>query len=623
MQIFRIYTNVLGALSDEKPLVITLVTSNLALACAQFAEPVLFGRIIDRLTLSQNSSVAIGFADISPLILTWAGFGLFIILAAVLVALHSERLAHRRRLGVMARFFEHVMHLPFSFHSKIHSGRVLKVMLEGANGMSGLWLSFFRDNCASFAALFVLLPMSVIINWRLGSLLLFLVLGFGTLTSFVLRRTETLQQRVERFHSDFAERATDALGNIPVIQSFTRIEAEARDMRAITANLLSAQMPVLSWWAFMAVATRASATLTILAIFITGTWLHFQNLASIGEIVTFMGFATMLIGRLEQVVGFINFLFLQVPKLQEFFDILETEAAVKDHPGARDIGRSNGVIGFENVDFSYDARRKAVDNVELRATRGETIALVGATGSGKSTTLSLLHRVYDVDHGRITLDGLDLRDITLKSLRQNIGVVFQEPMLFARSIEENLRVGKPDATPEELALALERAQAADFVARQPDGLATIVGERGRSLSGGERQRIAIARALLKDPPIMIFDEATSALDANTERELQAALDAATQGRTTFVIAHRLATIQKATRILMFDQGKIIETGTFDELLAKGGKFATLAKGQFLGKQTEPDMRQQEDADAQSVGLGLYRFNGLWRRRSLDRHFQIL
>ncbi len=581
MQIFRIYTKVLGALRDEKLLVITLVIANLALACAQFAEPVLFGRIIDRLTRSQSSNEPIGFSDISPLILAWAGFGLFIILAAVLVALHSDRLAHRRRLGVMAQFFEHVLHLPFSFHSKIHSGRVLKVMLEGANGMSGLWLSFFRDNCASFAALFVLLPMSVFINWRLGSLLFVLVIGFGTLTSFVLRRTETLQQKVERFHSDFAERATDALGNIPVIQSFTRIEAEAQDMRAITQRLLSAQLPVLSWWAFMAVATRASATLTILAIFITGTWLHFQNLASIGEIVTFMGFATMLIGRLEQVVGFINFLFLQVPKLQEFFDILETDAAVRDRPGAIDIGRSTGVVGFEHVGFSYDTRRKAVDDVNFAATRGETIALVGATGSGKSTTLSLLHRVYDVDLGRITLDGVDLRDISLKSLRQNIGVVFQEPMLFARSIEENLRVGKPDATEAELVLALERAQAAEFVARQPDGLATIVGERGRSLSGGERQRIAIARALLKDPPIMIFDEATSALDANTERELQAALDAATKGRTTFVIARRLATIRKATRILMYDNGKIVESGSFEQLVAADGAFAKLAKGQFL------------------------------------------
>jgi ATP-binding cassette subfamily B protein len=164
--------------------------------------------------------------------------------------------------------------------------------------------------------------------------------------------------------------------------------------------------------------------------------------------------------------------------------------------------------------------------------------------------------------------------------------VFQEPMMFSRSIEENLRVGKADATQSEIQLALDRAQAAEFVSRQPDGLAAVVGERGRTLSGGERQRLAIARALLKDPPILIFDEATSALDATTERQLQAALEAATQGRTTFIIAHRLATVRNATRILVFDQGSIVESGTFDDLIRRGGRFATLARAQFMDAAAE-------------------------------------
>jgi ATP-binding cassette subfamily B protein len=213
---------------------------------------------------------------------------------------------------------------------------------------------------------------------------------------------------------------------------------------------------------------------------------------------------------------------------------------------------------------------------------GRTIALVGATGSGKSTTLSLLHRVFDPQGGRILIDGRDIRDMTLASLRDNIGVVFQEPFLFARSIEENLRIGKPDASPAEIEAALDRAQASLFVAGQPDGMATLVGERGRNLSGGERQRLAIARALLKDPPIMILDEATSALDANTERQLQDALENAMRGRTTFVIAHRLATIRHADQILVFDGGRVVETGAFDDLIARQGVFASLARAQFLG-----------------------------------------
>ena len=236
---------------------------------------------------------------------------------------------------------------------------------------------------------------------------------------------------------------------------------------------------------------------------------------------------------------------------------------------------------FEHVTFSYDGVRNAVSNVTFNVQPGETVALVGATGSGKSTTLGLLHRVFDPAEGRVLVDGMDIRDLKLVALRRNIGVVFQEPMLFARSIEENLRIGNPEASAEELDQALERAQAKDFIGRQTEGLATRVGERGRSLSGGERQRLSIARALLKDPPIMIFDEATSALDATTERQIQAALDAATKGRTTFVIAHRLSTIRNADRIFVFDGGRIVESGNFDELVERNGRFAVLARAQFM------------------------------------------
>ncbi len=581
MNFVRTYLRVLKELGSESRIAIILVLANLALAAAQFAEPILFGRIIDKLAEAQKSDVPLQWEALAPLIAAWVGFGLFTIAAAVLVALHSDRLSHRRRLAVMGAYFEHVLHLPLSFHTASHSGRLLKGMLDGAAGMASIWLSFFRENCASILALFVMLPLSLFLNWRLAGLLIVLVFFFGLLTAYVLRRTEGLQSRVESYITDLAERASDALGNVPVIQSFTRVETETRAMRQIISDVLNAQMPVLSWWALAAVATRASATITLVGIFLLGTWLHLQGLATIGEIVMFMSFATMLIGRLEQIVGFANWSFLLIPKLNEFFEVIDTKPVVHDRPNARDIGKLRGRVAFENVTFSYDSRRTAVSDVSFVVEPGETVAFVGSTGSGKSTTLSLLHRVFDPLHGAITIDGIDIRDMTLVSLRANIGVVFQEPMLFARSIEENLRVGKPDASEEDVRLALERAQASDFVSRQSDGLETMVGERGRSLSGGERQRISIARALLKDPPIMIFDEATSALDATTERQLQKALDAATAGRTTFIIAHRLATVRNATRILVFDQGRIVESGSFEELVAQGGRFAELARAQFM------------------------------------------
>ena len=580
MPLLKLYLRVLRLLGPEGRIAVILTIANLALAAAQFAEPVLFGRIIDRLSADQAGQRLSSFSELTPLLGAWALFGLFSIAASALVALHAERVAHRRRLAVMALYFEHALHLPVSFHANVHSGRSLKVMLEGANGMAWLWLSFFRENCVALIALLILLPASLFLNWQLALLLIVLICVFGALTGFVLRRTFDLQGSVETFNSNLAERASDAFGNISVIQSFTQVERETNALRRIIESVLAAQMPVLSWWALAAVGSRAAATFTLLGIFLLGTWLHIHGLASIGQIVTFMNLAVMLVARLDQIVGFSNTLILQAPRLRDYFQVLDTEPLVVDSASAREPGRLAGRVSFENVSFAYDSRYPAVENVSFDVAPGETIALVGPTGSGKSTTLGLLHRVFDPDAGRIAIDGIDIRDMTLIGLRRNIGVVFQEPMLFARTIEENLRVGKPDASPAEIAQALEYAQATDFVARQNDGLGTMVGERGRTLSGGERQRVAIARALLKNPPILIFDEATAALDATTEQQLQRALDTATEGRTTFVIAHRLATIRHATRIFVFDRGRIVEVGTFDELIARDGRFAILARAQF-------------------------------------------
>ncbi len=601
MSMFTIYLRVLGQLGSEKRLGVFLALANLFLAVAAFAEPVLFGKIIDVLTKTAGTGAKPTWADLTTLMLAWVGFGVFTILAGVYVALHADKLAHRRRLAVMANYFEHALTLPIAYHTATHSGRVLKVMLDGTSGMWGLWLSFFREHCASIVALFVLLPFTMWLNWQMGLLLVVLVIFFGALTAFVLRKTEKLQGSVERYHSDLAERASDALGNVPVIQSFTRIETEVRGLHNTIKSLLDAQMPVLSWWALATIATRASATLTVLSIFSLGTWLYMQGLTTVGEIVTFTSFATMLIGRLEQVVGFVNFIFMQAPKLREFFEVMDTLPQVRDKPDGKHAERLTGQISFNNVSFSYDGKRPAVLDVSFDVAPGETIAIVGSTGSGKSTTLGLLHRAFDPQSGGISADGIDLRDYTLGSLRRNIGVVFQEPMLFARTIRENLLVGKPDATEDEMRDAIERAQASEIMGRQSDGLDTMVGERGRTLSGGERQRISIARALLKNPPILILDEATSALDATTEAKLQKALDEVMKGRTTFVIAHRLATIRNATRILVFEQGQVVESGSFEELVAKGGRFAALARAQYLAGSEAKDGAVKKVKKAVKVG----------------------
>ena len=580
MSFFSLYRRVLQNLGSDGRLGWFLAIANVTLAIAQFAEPVLFGRVVDTLTRAAANDGS-AWANLWRLLLLWIGFGLFTIVCGTLVALYADRLAHRRRLAVLTGYFEHVLQLPMVFHGQVHSGRLMKIMLQGTDALWALWLSFFRDHLAAFVSLLILMPLALWINWRLAILLIVLCALFAVLTALVLRKTETMQRKVQDQHSDLAERASDALGNIALVQSFARVESEVTALRNASERLLAVQFPVLSWWAMVAVATRAATTLTILSIILLGSWLFQQGLISIGEIVTFMAFSGMVIVRLEQAVSFVNRMAMDAAKLREFFDVLDTIPAMHDRAGAIEPGRMTGRVEFADVSFSYDGKRPAVADLNFTALPGETVALVGATGAGKSTALALLHRAFDPQSGNVKIDGVDIKDIKLAGLRRNIGVVFQESMLFNRSIEENMRVGRPDADIDQLRAAAARAQALDFIEGNVEGFDAKVGERGRALSGGERQRLSIARALLKDPPILILDEATSALDAATESRVLVALDEVMKNRTTFVIAHRLATIRKATRILVFEGGRIVEAGTFDELFSLGGRFTQLTKAQFM------------------------------------------
>ncbi len=529
MSLLRLYTRVLDLLGKEARLGWILAGANLLLAGAQFAEPVLFGRIVDVLS-GKPSGGPLGSSPAWMLLAAWAAFGLFTILCSATVALHADRLAHRQRQAVLTDYFEHIMQLPLTFHTGTHSGRLMKVMLNGTDSLWRLWLGFFREHFAAIMSLVVLLPLAFYINWRLAILLFVLCVVFTVLTTLVVRKTYGMQNEVEAHYSDLSARASDALGNVALVQSFVRVNAEVQGLRFVADKLLAVQMPVLSWWALVTVITRASTTITVLAIFTVGIVLHEQGLTSVGEIVMFVSFATLLIQKLEQVVGFINNVFMEAPRLQEFFNVLD---AVRDRPDAIDTGRLAGLVEFNDVSFSYDGKRPAVEDLSFTALPGQTIAMVGPTGAGKSTAIALLHRAFDPQSGFIKIDGMDVRGLTLTALRRNIGVVFQEALLFNRTIADNLRVGKPDATDQELRTAAARAQALEFIERSEQEFESNAGERGRMLSGGERQRLSIARALLKDPPILILDEATSALDAVTEAKVNAALDGGDEGAHHF------------------------------------------------------------------------------------------
>jgi len=334
MALLRLYIRVLDLLGKEARLGWLLAVANLLLAVAQFAEPVLFGRIIDVLSANPGPSTAAAIPAASPWPRRAAGvaFGLFTIVCGALVALHADRLAHRQRQAVLTGYFEHIMQLPLTFHTGTHSGRLMKVMLQGTDALWRLWLSFFREHFAAIVSLVVLLPLSLYLNWRLAILLFVLCVVFTLLTTLVVRKTYGMQMEVEEHYGDLAARASDALGNVALVQSFVRVEAEVAGLRGVADKLLAAQMPVLSWWALVTVMTRASTTITVLAIFTVGIYLHGEGLTTVGEIVMFVAFATLLIQKLEQVVAFINSVFMEAPRLQEFFDVLNAVPAVRDRP---------------------------------------------------------------------------------------------------------------------------------------------------------------------------------------------------------------------------------------------------------------------------------------------------
>ncbi len=574
-----VYKRVLGLLSPVKFTAWTLTLANLALATVPFLEPILFGKTIDLLTQASQRGAEATFSDGVMIFGIWLFVGISSISIGTLVSLHADRLAHRLRLEVMADYFAHLLQLHLAYHRDTHSGRLLSIMLQGCDQLFNLWLNMFRSHLSTFVALLVLLPLTLFLNWKLALVLIIFTVITSIFTAYVTHHTHAAQNEVQDRHTELAQQAGDAIGNVLLVQSFVRQAAELRQLRKVIEQVLHAQFPVLNWWAVVSVLSGAASTITVIAIFALGAWLNLKGEASVGEIVTFMGFANHLIGRIGEAVSFTNNLFMQAPALAQFFDVLDVRSNVVELPYAKPLGTVKGDVSFKDVTFSYDSGKKAVEHISFEVKAGQTIALVGETGAGKSTVMGLLLRQYDPQEGAILVDDVCIKDVTIDSLRANVGVVFQENLLFFRTIEENLLVGKPDASQDEIIQAAKMAQAHDFILRQPKGYQTHIGERGSNLSGGERQRLAIARVLLKNPPLLILDEATSALDSTTEAKVQQAFQTLKEGRTTFIIAHRLATIRNADMILVFKQGHIIERGTYDELYQQNGFFTELILSQ--------------------------------------------
>ena len=569
---FKVYARVLAQLAPHWRAAAALCAANVALVAVGFVEPILFGHVIGGLD---------GAGPSTGNILAWAGMGVLGIMAGMATSVVADRLAHRLRLRVIGRTYGHVLQLPPAHSARYPTGTLMKTLWGGADEMFWLWLGLFRDHLGTVLCLVGLLPVALLLNPALGGVLVVLAVVFSFTATLTIRRTQEGQRRAEDAHSAMAAQVGDVLGNAPLIRAFGRAPVEAADFGRLAGDVVRHQFPVLGWWAGVTVMNRVASTVATVAVVGLGAWLHGRGQATTADVVTFMGFAGMLIGRLEGAVGIVARMGGILPRLEDFFAILDAASTVPDPAGQPELPAGPGRVEFRGVRFAYPGGPNVLDGVDLVAEPGETVALVGMTGSGKSTAMSLLQRLWDPDGGAVMVDGHDLRDVSLASLRDRIGTVPQDTMLLNRTIGENLRVGRPDATQAEVEAAARLAEAHDFIMRQPLGYNTLVGERGAALSGGQRQRLAIARTLLRDPRILVLDEATSALDGATEEKVVRAMQAAAAGRTTFVIAHRLATIKDADRILFFRDGVVAEAGTFDELVARNGLFAALARTQLL------------------------------------------
>jgi len=563
---FQVYKRALTLLAEERWAAIAVGAAAMVNAAVLLAEPVLFGRVVDALS---------GGREAFPIIALWAAIGLFGIVAGTGVSVAADRLAHRRRLAAMAQAFERGIILPISYHAEKGSGAVVRTILAGSDTLFWTWLSFLREQLTALVGILMMVPLVIRMNGTMALILGALAVLYVAANVLVARKTSKGQAAVEQYHINVAGRVGDVLGNVTVVQSYARLSAEMQAMRAVMGELLAAQYPVLTWWGLVTVLTRAAATVTVVVILSVGALLVARKEATAGDIVAFIWLANVMIGKLDLLSGFAVRVFQAAPTLRSYFDLLDATEEVREAPGARPLEDVTGEVRYENVTFRFKDSDQGIFDIDFNAPAGATTALVGPTGAGKTTTLALLQRLRSPRAGRILIDGQDIEEATLNSLRRHIAVVFQDAGLFNRSIAENIRIGRPDAGDADVEEAARLAEAHDFIAKKPGGYQFVIGERGASLSGGERQRIAIARAILKDAPILILDEATSALDVETESRIKRALDRLREGRTTFIIAHRLSTVADADTILVLDRGRIVERGTFRELVARQGLFARL------------------------------------------------
>jgi ATP-binding cassette subfamily B protein len=586
VSLFKVYARALRYLGAYRLRVSLVVIANIVLAAITIAEPILFGRIIDAIS---------GKGEVKPILMMWAAFAVFNTIAFVLVAREADRLAHGRRATLLTEAFGRIISMPLSWHHQRGTSNALHTLLRACETLFGLWLEFMRNHLSTAIALALLVPTAISMDYRLSAVLIVLGIAYWLIGRVVMSRTKDGQASVENHYHTVFGHVSDSISNVSVLHSYNRIEAETRALKSFADRLLQAQYPVLDWWALASALNRMASTIAMMIVLVIGTVLVQNGELRVGDVIAFIGFANLLIARLDLMRQFATQIFEARSKLEDFYNLEDSVREREEPAGNGEIKDVKGDVEFNDVSFGFANSSQGLHNVSFKVKAGQTVAIVGPTGAGKTTLVNLLQRVYDPQSGQILVDGHDISKVTRKSLRRYIATVFQDAGLLNRSISDNIRLGRENASEEEMRRAAEAAAAADFIENRDEQYETHVGERGNKLSGGERQRIAIARAILKDAPILVLDEATSALDVETEARVKAAIDNLRQNRTTFIIAHRLSTVREADMVLFLDNGRIVEHGSFDELSHSNGRFAALLRAS--GILTDDEVRKAHATEA--------------------------
>ncbi|WP_286680572.1 ABC transporter ATP-binding protein [Tepidanaerobacter sp. EBM-49] len=509
-------------------------------------------------------------------------FFLYIIryILGYIVHYYGHTLGTKIEYDMRQDLFNHIQKLSFTYFDNNKTGHIMSRIVNDLNEISELAHhgpeDLFIASVTLIGTFFILLNT----NWQL-TLLIFAIMPF--MAWFSISKNQQMEQAFRNTRlkiADINAQLEDSISGIREVKAFTNEDYEKIKFQFGNEGFRQAKQKAYKTMAEFFSGMDFLSNFINLVVLIAGGWLCYSNMMTTGELVGFLLYVSMFLQPLRRIMSLLEIYQSGMAGFRRFREIMEIEPEIVDKPGAIPLDKVRGNIVFDNVAFSYDNKTEVFSNISFKINAGETVAFVGPSGAGKTTLASLIPRFYEIEEGAIYIDGIDIRNVTQKSLRQNIGIVQQNVFLFTGTVRDNIAYGKPDASDEEIINAAKKANAHDFIMELENGYDTYIGERGVKLSGGQKQRLAIARIFLKDPPILILDEATSALDNETEQIIQESLFALSKNRTTLIIAHRLATIRHAGRIFVLTKDGIVEEGSHQELISKQGLYYRLYNAQF-------------------------------------------